>query len=125
MAAVSARLKGHGLKRSGVRDAVVEEFFRAGTHVSIDDLLDRVRERIPATGYSTVYRTMRLLVDHGFATTRDFGGAHTLFEPADTRHHDHIVCTQCGATLGKRTVTGPAVAPAARAAPRGARRLLR
>lgn len=95
-AAISARLKGRGLKRSAVRDVVVEEFLRAGTHVSIEQLLKRVRVRVPATGYSTVYRTLRLLVETGDAAARDFGGAQTLFEPADRRHHDHIVCLKCG-----------------------------
>lgn len=96
MAAISARLKDRGLKHSRIRDVVVEEFLRAGTHVSIEQLLERVRSRVPATGYSTVYRTLRLLVDNGYATARDFGGAHTLFEPADANHHDHVVCLSCG-----------------------------
>lgn len=96
LAAVAARLRQGGLKHSEVRDAVVEEFFRAGRHLSVDDLLERVRARVPETGYSTVYRTLKLLVEHGFASERDFGGAHTLFEPADTPHHDHAICTTCG-----------------------------
>jgi Fur family transcriptional regulator, ferric uptake regulator len=96
VAAVSARLKEQGLKRSAVRDVVLEEFLREGTHVSIEQLLERVRARVPATGYSTVYRTLRLLVEQGHAVARDFGGARTLFEPADKRHHDHIVCVRCG-----------------------------
>lgn len=96
VAAISARLKARGLKHSAVRDLVLEEFIRARSHVSIEQLLERVRARVPATGYSTVYRTLRLLVDEGHATARDFGGAQTLFEPADKRHHDHIVCLSCG-----------------------------
>jgi Fur family ferric uptake transcriptional regulator len=96
VAAFSARLKERGLRRSSVRDEVVSEFFRAGRHVSIDELLARVRGRFPDTGYATVYRTLRLLVDTGFASARDFGGARTLFEPADIPHHDHLVCTACG-----------------------------
>ncbi len=96
-AAISGRLKDGGLKHSAVRDVVVEEFLRAGAHVSIEGLLERVRARVPATGYSTVYRTLRLLEAQGFATARDFGGAHTLFEPADVHHHDHLVCVRCGA----------------------------
>jgi Fur family ferric uptake transcriptional regulator len=79
-----------------VRDVVVEEFLRAGTHLTIEQLLERARARGLETGYSTVYRTLRLLVDNGLATTRDFGGSQTLFEPTDRRHHDHIVCVGCG-----------------------------
>lgn len=95
--AISLRLKGRGLKHSAVRDVVVEEFLRAGAHVSIEQLLERVRERVPGTGYSTVYRTLRLLVENGCAVARDFGGAHTLFEPTEGGHHDHVVCLKCGA----------------------------
>src|SRR5512133_4381415 len=95
-AAISGRLKERGLKHSAVRDVVVEEFLRAGTHVSIEQLLERVRARVPAPGCSPVYRTLRLLEAQGFATARDFGGAHTLFEPADVHHHDHLVCRSCG-----------------------------
>jgi Fur family ferric uptake transcriptional regulator len=96
VAAISGQLKAQGLKHSAVRDLVLEEFLRARTHLSIEQLLERVRARVPGTGYSTVYRTLRLLVEKGYASARDFGGAQTLFEPADKRHHDHIVCVSCG-----------------------------
>ncbi len=95
-AAVMSHFRAKGLKHSAVRDVVVEEFLRAGTHLSIDALLERVRARAPGAGYSTVYRTLRLLVESGHAVARDFGGTQTLFEPADTRHHDHVVCLECG-----------------------------
>jgi len=97
LARLRATLKTRGLKHSAVRDLVVEEFLLAGTHISIEDLLARVRRRASGVGYSTVYRTLKLLVESGEAVARDFGGAQSLFEPADTRHHDHAVCVRCGA----------------------------
>jgi len=96
-ASVSARLARAGLKRSAVRNAVIEAFFASEGHVTVDELLLRAREILPSVGPSTVYRTMKLLVEHGFATSRDFGGGHARFEPASGRHHDHVVCTRCGA----------------------------
>ncbi|GEJ57729.1 transcriptional repressor [Anaeromyxobacter diazotrophicus] len=96
---MAASLRDAGLRRSRVRDIVVEEFFAAAQHMSVEALLDRVRKRAPETGLSTVYRTLKVLVEHGFAAERDFGGAHTLFEPADTPHHDHAVCVACGRVI--------------------------
>lgn len=96
-AEVSARLARAGLKRSAVRNAVVEAFFACEGHVTVDELLARAREILPGVGHSTVYRTMKLLVEHGEAAARDFGGGHARFEPASARHHDHVVCTLCGA----------------------------
>jgi Fur family ferric uptake transcriptional regulator len=95
-AAVSDGLARAGLKRSAARSAVMEAFFGCEDHVSVDELLVRARELSPGLGPSTVYRTMKLLVDHGEAVSRDFGGGQQRFEPASSRHHDHLVCTRCG-----------------------------
>jgi Fur family ferric uptake transcriptional regulator len=94
--AISARLRERGLKHSSVRQAVLDAFLRAKTHLTIDELTRRVREVAPTAAYSTVYRTMKFLVDEGFASARDFGGDRTLYEPAGSGHHDHLICTACG-----------------------------
>jgi Fur family ferric uptake transcriptional regulator len=96
MDAVRARLRKRGLKHSPVRQAVLDVFFRAEGHLSVDEITRRVREVAPTAAYSTVYRTMKILVDEGFAAARHFGGGRTLFEPAGSHHHDHLVCTACG-----------------------------
>src|SRR5262249_48356004 len=49
------------------REAIVEQFLRTREHVSIDELLVKVRKRQPKVGYATVYRTLKLLVDSGLA----------------------------------------------------------
>jgi Fur family transcriptional regulator, ferric uptake regulator len=96
-ASVSSRLARSGLKRSAARSAVMEAFFACEGHVTVDDLLPRARAILPGVGPSTVYRTMRLLVEHGEAVPRDFGGGHTRFEASSGHHHDHLLCTRCGA----------------------------
>jgi Fur family ferric uptake transcriptional regulator len=93
---VSERLRADGLKHSSVRDAVLEAFFAAGKHVSIEELTRKTRDRVPQAAYSTVYRTLKLLVEKGYAAERDFGGTQTLYEPASGDHHDHLICTSCG-----------------------------
>ena len=75
---------------------MLEAFFSAGEHVAIDELTRRTRDIAPRAAYSTVYRTLRLLVDQGYAAARDFGGSRTLYEPAGGDHHDHLICSVCG-----------------------------
>ena len=48
----------HGLKSTNQRDAIVDQFLKSTGHMSIDDLLAKVRKRSPKVGYATVYRTM-------------------------------------------------------------------
>ncbi len=80
------------------REAIVEMFLRTRDHVSIDELLSKVRKRQPKVGYATVYRTLKLLVDSGLAVERQFGDGQARFEVVGD-HHDHLICVKCGLIL--------------------------
>ena len=80
------------------REVIVEAFFRGADHVSADELLAKVRKRHGKVGYATVYRTLRLLVDGGLASARQFGDGQTRYEVAGA-HHDHLICEKCGLIL--------------------------
>jgi Fur family ferric uptake transcriptional regulator len=85
-----------GLRSTKQRDLIVESFIASADHVSIEDLLARVRQRDPAIGYATVYRTLRLLAESGVASERQFGDGLTRYELAKgNEHHDHLICEQC------------------------------
>jgi Fur family ferric uptake transcriptional regulator len=91
-------LEENRLNTTQQREAIVEQFLRTTEHVSIDDLLARVRKRNKSIGYATVYRTLRLLVDSELAHQRQFGDGQTRYEVAD-EHHDHLICEKCGLVL--------------------------
>ena len=49
---------------------------------------------------ATVYRTMKLITELGIASAQRFGDGHTRYESAvDRHHHDHLICTECGAII--------------------------
>jgi Fur family ferric uptake transcriptional regulator len=84
------------LKRSAQREAILESFLKAGSHVSVEDLLKIVRRREPEVGRTTIYRTLKLFQEAGLASELLFGGE-ARFEPLWNRdHHDHFVCVACG-----------------------------
>lgn len=85
------------LKTTSQRDLIVDEFFRCPGHMSIDDLLGRVRTRNDRIGYATVYRTIKLLADAQLATARHFQDGQTSYEVSDpdSGHHDHLICVKC------------------------------
>lgn len=66
-------------------------------HLSVDDLVGRIREDVPSVNASTVYRTLELLVDEGLVRRTYLGGDRAYFEPASEHLHHHLVCTSCGA----------------------------
>ena len=72
-----------GLRSTDQRKLIVETFFRADNHVSIEELLAQVRIKDRRVGYATVYRTLKLLAECGVANERRFGDGLTRYELAD------------------------------------------
>ena len=92
----AAYVRQHGLKATRQRDRIVDVFLRSQGHMSIDDLLEKVRRADPRISAATVYRTVKLLEEAGVADKRHFEGRSTRYEPSSADHHDHLICTQCG-----------------------------
>ncbi len=85
-----------GLKATRQRDLIVDTFFSASGHLSVDELLAKVQSRDENIGAATVYRTMKILTDSGLASARHFDDGQTRYEAAIGRHHhDHLICTSC------------------------------
>ncbi len=93
--ALARYLEEHGLKRTNQRELILDCFLAASGHVSSEDLYQQIREENPRIGYTTVYRTMKLLVEAGLAEERNFDDGVTRYE-IEHEHHDHLVCTKCG-----------------------------
>jgi Fur family ferric uptake transcriptional regulator len=94
--AFAAWVRKHGLKATRQRDRIVEVFLRSEGHLSIDELLERVRRADPRISAATVYRTVKLLEEAGVADRRNFEGRTARYERTSADHHDHLICTQCG-----------------------------
>jgi len=91
-------LTSNKLNTTQQRELIVDHFLRSRDHISIDELLTRVRKRNKRVGYATVYRTLKLLVDAGLAIERHFGDGQSRYEVVG-EHHDHLICTHCGLIL--------------------------
>jgi Fur family ferric uptake transcriptional regulator len=96
-ALLQSHMEKRGLRSTEQRKVIVETFFEAPNHISIEELLAQVRQRDPRVGYATVYRTLKLLTECGVAFERRFGDGLTRYELADeASHHDHLICIECG-----------------------------
>jgi Fur family ferric uptake transcriptional regulator len=85
------------LKSTRQRELILEEFLRAGAHLSTEDLYLRLRRKNPRIGYATVHRTLKLFAECGIAEQRHFGDGQARYEASDhDEHHDHLICVTCG-----------------------------
>ena len=93
--ALATYLEKNHLKQTKQRELILQTFLEAQRHVTSEDLYQAVRAEHSNIGYTTVYRTMKLLVEAGLATERHFDDGITRYE-IEHEHHDHLVCIKCG-----------------------------
>jgi Fur family ferric uptake transcriptional regulator len=87
----------HQLKMTTQREKILETFLEMRGHVTAEQLYARMKQADPSIGFTTVYRTLRLLCECGLVQERNFRHGPTRYEHAYTRHHhDHLVCVKCG-----------------------------
>lgn len=90
-------MQNKSLRHTSQREEVLDIFLSTERHVSCEELYGRVRKKYPHIGYTTVYRTMKLLSASGLCQEIDLGDGVLRFEHKyNHRHHDHLVCTRCG-----------------------------
>jgi Fur family ferric uptake transcriptional regulator len=88
------------LRVTNQRRQILETFLETEGHLSAGQLYDLVRRKGIGVGYTTVYRTLGLLVDSGIARRIDLGEREALFEHEISHtHHDHLVCIKCGKSI--------------------------
>jgi Fur family ferric uptake transcriptional regulator len=94
---IDTAMRERGLHSTGPRRLIIDEFLAAREHVTLDDMAARVKGRDASVGLTTVYRTLRLLVECGVAEEHQFGDRMTRYELlSHGAHHDHLICTGCG-----------------------------
>ena len=93
-------LKEVGLKHTTQRSAIVRAFLETREHLSTDELHQLVRKKDPKIGFTTVYRTLKLLTDCGLASVVAFHDGIARYERQyNRRGHHHMVCTGCGSSV--------------------------
>ncbi|MFZ0706994.1 MAG: transcriptional repressor [Candidatus Korobacteraceae bacterium] len=89
-----------GLKRTAQRDIIVRAFLDTREHLSTDELYRLVKKKDDTIGFTTVYRTLKLLAECGLASEVAFNDGITRYEAVyNRRNHHHMVCTECGRSV--------------------------
>jgi Fur family transcriptional regulator, ferric uptake regulator len=96
----NTHLKKVGLKHTEQRDTILRTFLETREHLSTDELHRLVKKRDPKIGFTTVYRTLKLLAECGLASAVAFHDGIARFEHQHNRRsHHHMVCTDCGGSV--------------------------
>ncbi len=90
-------LRNAGFKRTSQRELILDVFLKSEGHLSAEDLYHLVKIEDPNVGFTTVYRTLKLLAECGLAREERLGDGRKRYEHNyNHEHHDHLICTECG-----------------------------
>jgi Fe2+ or Zn2+ uptake regulation protein len=96
-ARLTAALRGRGQRVTSQRLVIHRALVEEGRHVTAEQVLTAVAERLPGVALPTVYATLDLLEELGLVRRVAAGSGAALFDPRTEPHH-HLVCRACGAT---------------------------
>lgn len=92
-------LRGHGCRMTTPRKAIIALLADSDTHLSAEDIYHQIYSQNPRIGFTTIYRTLELLVRMGIVSKLDAGDGRARFEMRDNTdkkpHHHHLVCLSC------------------------------
>ncbi|MEQ8171012.1 MAG: transcriptional repressor [Candidatus Eremiobacterota bacterium] len=89
-------LNDNNLNVSQQRQEIAEIFFSIEKHLTVDEIYTILKKKRIKAGYTTVYRTMKLLCECNLAQERMFGDGQTRYEHVyGHTHHDHLICIKC------------------------------
>jgi len=93
-------LKRTRLKRTDQRDLILDVFISTEGHVSVEELYDLVKKKDASVGFTTVYRTMKLMAEAGLAHEVRFTDGRARYEHEYNHdHHDHFICNKCNSVI--------------------------
>lgn len=95
-------------RKTKQREAILGALSEAGRPLTPVELLDAAEPASPGISQSTVYRTLKLLVDAGDAVPVPVPGEPDRYEHKDiaAHHHHHFKCDDCGRVYDLHGCTG-------------------
>ncbi len=90
-------LKSSGLKATLPRIKILDVFHQsAQRHMTAEDVFKALLNEGADIGLATVYRVLMQFEQAGILSRNHFESGKAVFELNEGKHHDHLVCIDCG-----------------------------
>ncbi len=92
-------LQKHGYRLTPQRYIVLRVLQEANSHMSLEQIAERVQEHNPCVSLSTIYRTLEVLKEVELILEAHFPGEPPQYELLQGRTHHHLVCKTCHSVI--------------------------
>ena len=88
-----------GYRITSQREMIINAISHSADHLSAEEIFEQVQEQTQATNIATVYRTLDMLWEEGFANKNDLGEGQVVYAARNHGIHIHLVCRICDHVL--------------------------
>lgn len=88
-------LRHKGLRVTPQREMILMAFSEGHSHMSAEQILEKVHQHSPTVNIATIYRNLDMLRGSGLLTVTVLPGRPLEWELVDSDPHHHLVCNQC------------------------------
>jgi Fur family peroxide stress response transcriptional regulator len=89
------QLKAQGRRLTPQRRAIIQTLLEDDAHPTAEQIFTRVRQAMPDMSHTTVYNTLRELVEMGILQELDLGLGERHYDLI-LADHAHLICLGCG-----------------------------
>jgi Fur family ferric uptake transcriptional regulator len=84
-----------GQRHTRQREIILSVILAAQGPLTVDEIHRRARRRLRTMGIATVYRTVKLLLEHDEIRTVILPDGQSRYESSHLKHHHHFRCRRC------------------------------
>ena len=96
---IVAELRSRGYRITPQRDLIIQAISLSPRHITAEEIALQLQEYTQAINIATVYRTLDLLWQEGFACRNDLSEGKIVYATVQHGPHIHLVCRKCNQVI--------------------------
>lgn len=100
---IIAELSNRGYRITPQREMIINAISHSSEHLSAEEIFAQIQKHTQATNIATVYRTLDMLWEEGFANKNDLGEGQIVYAARHHGSHIHLVCRVCDQVIDADT----------------------
>ena len=92
---IIASLRQRGYRITPQREMIINTIAHSERHMSAEEILVDLQEHAQSTNIATIYRTLEMLWEEGFALRNDLSEGKIVYATFKHGAHIHLVCRKC------------------------------
>ena len=96
---IVAELKKKGYRITPQREMIIDAIAHSPQHITAEEIAEQIRAHTSAVNIATVYRTLDLLWQEGFACRNDLSEGKSVYATFQHGPHIHLVCRKCARVI--------------------------